>query len=85
MLATAVRKLFVLGMFWLMTFFTHSDNEIWIFQKNIYLSGLAAGTSWLYYCKVLQLDEVSKVVPIDKMSVIIKIILVFIFLHKHFS
>lgn len=85
-LATAIRTVVVLGMSWLMVFVTHSGGGIWEISKKswlfLILSGLATGASWLCYYKALQLGEASKVVPIDKMSVIITIILAFIFLHE---
>lgn len=85
-LATAIRTVVVLGMSWLMVFVTHSGNGILEISKKswlfLILSGLATGASWLCYYKALQLGEASKVVPIDKMSVIVTIILAFIFLHE---
>lgn len=85
-LATAIRTVIVLGMSWLMVFVTHSGSGILEISKKswlfLILSGLATGASWLCYYKALQLGEASKVVPIDKMSVIITIILAFIFLHE---
>ncbi len=85
-LATAIRTVVVLGMSWLMVFVTHSGGGILEISKKswlfLILSGLATGASWLCYYKALQLGEASKVVPIDKMSVIITIILAFIFLHE---
>ena len=83
-LATAVRTIVVLLMAWFMVFITGNQNGIvdiskksWIF---LILSGLATGASWLCYYKALQLGEASKVVPIDKLSIVITIILAFIFL-----
>lgn len=88
-LATAIRTVVVLAMAWLMVFVTHSQNGIteigkksWIF---LVLSGLATGASWLCYYKALQIGEASKVVPVDKMSVVITLILAFIFLHEKFT
>lgn len=88
-LATAIRTVVVLAMAWLMVFVTHSQNGIteigkksWIF---LILSGLATGASWLCYYKALQIGEASKVVPVDKMSVVITLILAFIFLHEKFT
>ena len=83
-LATAVRTIVVVLMAWFMVFATGNQNGIvdiskknWIF---LILSGLATGASWLCYYKALQLGETSKVVPIDKLSIVITIILAFIFL-----
>lgn len=85
-LATAIRTMVVVIMAWVMVFITNTQNGImdiskksWIF---LILSGLATGFSWLFYYKALQMGDVSKVVPIDKMSVVITIILAFIFLHE---
>ena len=83
-LATAIRTIVVVLMAWFMIFITGNQNGIidiskksWIF---LILSGLATGASWLCYYKALQLGEASKVVPIDKLSIVITIILAFIFL-----
>ena len=88
-LATAIRTVVVLGMAWGMVFLTHAQSGIseigrksWIF---LILSGLATGASWLCYYRALQLGEASKVVPIDKLSVVITLILAFIFLHEDFT
>ncbi|MFR5875145.1 MAG: EamA family transporter [Eubacterium sp.] len=88
-LATAIRTVVVVIMSWLMVFVTNAQSEIsqisrksWIF---IILSGLATGASWLCYYKALQIGEVSKVVPIDKLSVVITLILAFVFLHEEFT
>ena len=88
-LATAIRTFVVLAMAWLMVFITHEQSGIaaiskksWIF---LILSGLATGASWLCYYRALQTGEASKVVPIDKMSVVITIALAFIFLHEKVS
>ncbi len=85
-LATAIRTGVVLVMAWGMVFFTGSQGGIsgistksWIF---LILSGLATGASWLCYYYALQVGEASKVVPIDKMSVVITLILAFLFLHE---
>lgn len=85
-LATAIRTIVVVAMAWGMVFITHAQNGIteisrksWIF---LILSGLATGASWLCYYKALQLGEASKVVPIDKLSVVITLILAFVFLHE---
>lgn len=88
-LATAVRTLVVVVMAWLMVFITHAQSGLpeiskksWIF---LILSGLATGASWLCYYRALQLGEASKVVPIDKLSVVFTIILAFAFLHEEFT
>ena len=88
-LATAIRTFVVLAMAWLMVFVTHEQSGIaaiskksWIF---LILSGLATGASWLCYYRALQTGDASKVVPIDKMSVVITIALAFIFLHEYVS
>ena len=88
-LATAVRTIVVVLMAWFMVFATGNQNGIvdiskknWIF---LILSGLATGVSWLCYYKALQLGEVSKVVPIDKLSIVITIILAFIFLGEQIT
>ena len=88
-LATAVRTIVVVLMAWFMVFITGNQNEIidiskksWIF---LILSGLATGASWLCYYKALQLGEASKVVPIDKLSIVITIILAFIFLGEQIT
>ena len=88
-LATAIRTVVVVLMSWGMVFLTHSQSGLqeiskrsWIF---LILSGLATGVSWLCYYKALQLGDASKVVPIDKLSVVITILLAFIFLHEEFT
>lgn len=85
-LATALRTAVVLVMAWGMVFLTHAqtgiadiDRKSWIF---LILSGLATGASWLCYYKALQTGEASKVVPIDKMSTVLTVILAFVFLHE---
>lgn len=85
-LATAIRTAVVLVMAWGMVFFAGTQQGIpdiskksWIF---LILSGLATGASWLFYFKALQLGDASKVVPIDKFSLVITIVLAFIFLHE---
>ncbi len=85
-LATAIRTTVVLIMAWGMVFLTHQQEGIksisqrsWIF---LILSGLATGASWLCYYKALQSGSVSKVVPIDKLSVVITLVLAFVFLHE---
>lgn len=97
-LATAIRTVVVVALAWVMVFFTHGQDgnagsaeiaglatisrKSWIF---LILSGLATGISWLCYYKALQLGDVSKVVPIDKLSVVITLVLAFIFLHEEFT
>lgn len=88
-LATAIRTCVVLIMAWGMVFLTHAQSGIstigaksWLF---LILSGLATGASWLCYYHALQLGEASKVVPVDKMSTVITLILAFIFLHESFT
>lgn len=88
-LATAIRTVVVVIMAWGMVFLTHAQSGLsdiskksWIF---LILSGLATGASWLCYYKALQIGEASKVVPIDKLSVVITIIMAFVFLHEQFT
>ena len=88
-LATAVRTVVVLAMAWGMVFITDTQDGImdiskksWIF---LILSGMATGASWLCYYKALQIGEASKVVPIDKLSVVITLILAVIFLHENMN
>ena len=85
-LATAVRTMVVVGMAWLMVFVTNTQGGItdisrksWLF---LILSGLATGASWLCYYKALQMGEASKVVPIDKLSIVFTIVLAYFFLHE---
>lgn len=88
-LATAIRTVVVVIMSWGMVFLTNSQGGIsdiskksWIF---LILSGIATGISWLCYYKALQMGDTSKVVPIDKLSVVITLILAFVFLHEQFT
>ena len=88
-LATAIRTVVVLVMSWGMVFLTNAQGGIteisrrsWVF---LVLSGLATGASWLCYYKALQLGEASKVVPIDKLSVVITMILAALILHEQFT
>jgi len=88
-LATALRTLVVVAFSWIMVFITNAHRGIsqittksWIF---LMLSGLATGASWLCYYRALQLGNVSKVVPIDKLSVVITLIMAFIFLGEEFT
>ena len=88
-LATAIRTAVVLALSWLMVFVTGAQSGISEINKRnwmfLILSGLATGASWLCYYKALQIGEVSKVIPIDKMSVVLTLILAFIFLHEQFT
>ena len=88
-LATAIRTFVVLLMSWGMVFLTNSQDGIgeisrrsWVF---LILSGLATGASWLCYYKALQIGEASKVVPIDKLSVVITMVLAALILHEQFT
>ena len=88
-LATAVRTIVVVIMAWAMVFITNTQSGLsqisrksWIF---LILSGIATGASWLCYYKAIQLGDVSKVVPVDKLSVVITLILAFVFLHEEFT
>lgn len=88
-LATAIRTVVVVVMAWGMVFLTNTQGGIseisrksWIF---LILSGLATGASWLCYYRALQIGEASKVVPVDKLSVIITLILAFVFLNEKFT
>lgn len=88
-LATAVRTVVVVVMAWGMVFLTHAQSGIsdisrksWLF---LILSGLATGASWLCYYRALQIGEASKVVPVDKLSVAITLVLAFVFLHEKFA
>ena len=88
-LATAIRTSVVILMSWLMVFTTNTLGGIGDISKKswmfLVLSGLATGASWLCYYKALQMGSVSKVVPIDKLSVVITLILAFVFLHEQFT
>ena len=88
-LATAIRTAVVLVMSWGMVFLAHGQSGLseisrrsWIF---LILSGLATGASWLCYYQALQMGEASKVVPIDKLSVVVTLVLAFLFLHEEFT
>ena len=88
-LATAIRTVVVVIMAWGMVFLTNAQNGLsgisrksWLF---LILAGLATGASWLCYYKALQIGEASKVVPIDKLSVVITLICAFVFLHETFT
>lgn len=88
-LATAIKTMVVVVMAWGMVFLTHAQNGIFQISKKswlfLILSGLATGASWLCYYKALQVGEASKVVPIDKLSVVITLALAFVFLHEEFT
>lgn len=88
-LATAVRTVVVLVMAWGMVFVTNAQSGIAEISRKsclfLILSGLATGASWLCYYYALQHGEASKVVPIDKLSVVITLILAFVFLHEKFT
>ena len=85
-LATAIRTVVVVAMSWGMVFLTQAQSGIWDISRKswvfLILSGLATGASWLCYYKALQLGDASKVVPIDKLSVVITLVLAFVFLHE---
>lgn len=88
-LATAIRTVVVVVMAWGMVFVTHAQGGLseigrksWLF---LILSGLATGASWLCYYRALQIGEASKVVPVDKLSVVITLVLAFLFLHEKFT
>ncbi len=88
-LATAIRTVVVVVMSWGMVFLTNAQGGLaeisrrsWLF---LVLSGIATGASWLCYYKALQLGEVSKVVPVDKLSVVITLILAYAFLHEQYT
>ncbi len=88
-LATAIRTMVVVVMAWGMVFLTHAQSGLaeisrksWLF---LILSGAATGISWLCYYKALQLGEASKVVPIDKLSVVLTLVFAFLFLHEQFN
>ena len=88
-LATAVRTIVVVIMAWGMVFLTNAQGGLasisrksWLF---LILSGLATGASWLCYYRALQIGDASKVVPVDKLSVVITLVLAFVFLHERFT
>ena len=88
-IATAIRTVVVVIMAWGMVFLTNTQAGVLEISKKswlfLILSGLATGASWLCYYKALQMGEASKVVPIDKLSVVITLILAFVFLHEKFT
>ena len=88
-LATAVRTVVVVIMAWVVVFMANTQNGLpaigrksWIF---LILSGLATGASWICYYKALQMGEASKVVPVDKFSIVLTVILAFLFLHEQIT
>lgn len=88
-LATAIRTVVVVVMAWGMVFLTHAQGGLsaisrrsWLF---LILSGLATGASWLCYYRALQLGKASQVVPVDKLSVVLTLLLAFLFLHEQFT
>ena len=88
-LATAIRTSVVLLMSWGMVLLTNTVGGVFTINKKswifLILSGLATGASWLCYYKALQMGNVSQVVPIDKLSVVITLVLAFVFLHEQFT
>ena len=88
-LATAIRTVVVVVMAWGMVFLTNAQGGLLDISKKswlfLVLSGLATGASWLCYYKALQVGEASKVVPVDKLSVVITLVLAFVFLHEQFT
>lgn len=88
-LATAIRTAVVLVMAWGMVFLTNAQTGLSEISKKswcfLVLSGIATGASWLCYYRALQTGEASKVVPIDKMSVVVTLVLAFVFLHEEFT
>ncbi|MDY4066745.1 EamA family transporter [Bullifex sp.] len=88
-LATAIRTVVVVLLSWGMVFITNTQNGVFEISKKswifLILSGLATGLSWLCYYKAIQLGSVSKVVPIDKMSTVLSIILAVVILHEQFT
>lgn len=88
-LATAIRTMVVVIMAWGMVFLTSAQDGVFSISKRswlfLILSGLATGASWLCYYRALQLGEAFKVVPVDKFSVVITLVLAFVFLHEKFT
>ena len=88
-LATAIRTVVVVVMAWGMVFLTNTQAGIFEISRKswlfLILSGLATGASWLFYYRALQIGEASKVVPVDKLSVVITLVLAFVFLHEQFT
>ena len=88
-LATAVRTFVVLVMSWGMVFITNTQGGLWEISRRswifLILSGIATGASWLCYYRALQIGEASKVVPIDKLSIVITMVLAAVILHEQFT
>lgn len=88
-LATAIRTVVVVVMSWGMVFLTNAQSGISLISRKswlfLILSGLATGASWLCYYRALQIGDATKVVPIDKLSVVITLVLAFVFLHEQFT
>lgn len=88
-LATAIRTTVVLAMAWGMVFLTNTQSGVTEISKRswlfLILSGLATGVSWLCYYRALQIGEAAKVVPIDKLSVVITLVMAFVFLYEQFT
>ena len=88
-LATAIRTVVVVLMAWGMVFITHQQTGLMSISRKSWIfliqSGLATGASWLCYYKALQIGDASKVVPVDKLSVVITLVLAFVFLHEEFT
>jgi transporter family protein len=88
-LATAIRTVVVVVMAWGMVFLTNAQSGLSAISKKswlfLILSGLATGASWLCYYRALQIGDASKVVPIDKLSVVITLVMAFVFLHEEFT
>lgn len=88
-LATAIRTVVVVVLAWGMVFLTNTQSGIFEISRKswlfLILSGLATGASWLFYYRALQIGEASKVVPVDKLSVVITLVLAFVFLHEQFT
>ena len=88
-LATAIRTVVVVFMAWAMVFLTNAQGGMASISRKsrlfLILSGLATGASWLCYYKALQMGDASKVVPIDKLSIVLTLIMAFVFLHEKFT
>lgn len=85
-LATAIRTVMILIITWSVVFWGHHEHEIHLIERRTWvfliLSGAATGLSWLFYFKALQEGDVARVAPIDKLSVVITLLLAYIFLHE---
>ncbi|HBG12533.1 MAG TPA: hypothetical protein DDX68_13755 [Clostridium sp.] len=88
-LATAIRTIVVVLMAWFIVFFTGAQTGLSVISKKswlfLILSGIATGLSWICYYKALQMGEASKVVPVDKLSIVLTVILAFLILHEQFT